>query len=206
MPTRQEQREATRARILKAAVTVFTDKGFNGASTRDIARAADTNQGLITYYFSSKESLWQAAADELFKTLDNRLQAKLSGELAELRATDSRQYAREFIKEYVRFVAEYPELFRMMVDEGKIADERMDWLVDTHIKPRFETLKSTLTDASSLSEQEVSHLFYIAAGAASLIFAVGPECRRLTGIDPKQDASIETHAKLVAELLIPEER
>jgi len=66
---RQKQRDATRARILEAAVQAFTEKGFHGASTRDIARLADTNQGLITYHFSSKEAQWRAAADTLFNDL-----------------------------------------------------------------------------------------------------------------------------------------
>jgi hypothetical protein len=41
------------------------------------------------------------------------------------------------------------------------------------------------------------------AGAASLIFAVAPECRRLTGLDPETEAAIESHADFVARLLVP---
>jgi hypothetical protein len=41
------------------------------------------------------------------------------------------------------------------------------------------------------------------AGAASLIFAVAPECRRLTGLDPETEQAIEAHADFVARLLVP---
>ncbi len=50
-------RRSTRDKILDAAEAVFADKGYNGASTRDIAAAADANLGMIPYYFGSKENL-----------------------------------------------------------------------------------------------------------------------------------------------------
>lgn len=47
----------TREKILDAAEALFADKGYNGASTRDIAAAASANLGMIPYYFGSKEKL-----------------------------------------------------------------------------------------------------------------------------------------------------
>jgi hypothetical protein len=41
------------------------------------------------------------------------------------------------------------------------------------------------------------------AGGGSLIFAVAPECRRLTGLEPGTDAASEAHAEFVARLLVP---
>jgi hypothetical protein len=40
-------------------------------------------------------------------------------------------------------------------------------------------------------------------GAGSLIFAVAPECRRLTGLDPETEQAVDAHAELVARLLVP---
>ena len=118
---RERQREATRERILEAAVETFAEKGFLGASTREIARRADTNQGLITYHFRSKDELWRAAADSIFE----RLGSQLADRLDALELSDPRERAREAIRQYVRFAAAHPELFRIMVDEGRVADDRM---------------------------------------------------------------------------------
>ncbi len=196
---RQIQREATRERILEAAVEAFAEQGFLGASTREIARRAGTNQGLITYHFKSKEELWRAAADSIF--------ARLGGQLAERLAApefaDPRERSREAIREYVRFAAAYPELFRIMVDEGRVAGERLEWLVDTHLRPRFEEISKGLLEVVGIDEALVPHAFYVLAGASSLIFAVAPECRRLTGLDPLRAEAIETHADYVAQLLVP---
>lgn len=196
---RERQREETRERILEAAVEAFAEMGFRGASTREIARRASTNQGLITYHFRSKEDLWRAAADGIFE----RLGAQLAERMEALDLTDPRERAREAIRQYVRFAAAHPELFRIMVDEGRVADDRMKWLVDTHLRPRFEVIAPGLMEVAGINEALVPHAFYAMAGAASLMFAVAPECRRLTGLDPRSAQAVETHADYVARLLVP---
>ena len=45
--------------ILDAAETLFASKGFEGASVRDIAKKANVNVAMISYYFGSKEKLLQ---------------------------------------------------------------------------------------------------------------------------------------------------
>jgi len=196
--TRSEQREATRERIVGAALEAFAEKGFHGASTRDIAQRARTNQGLITYHFRSKDELWQAAADRIFGMLAKRMTEQLSS----LASEDPRERAREAIRIYVRFAAAHPELFRLMVDEGKNSERRMRWLVDTHLKPRYDQFMG-LTRIGAFDEAVLPHVYYVMAGAGSLIFAVAPECRRLTGLDPETAAAIEAHAEFVARMLVP---
>lgn len=44
-----------RQRAIRAAATVFAEKGFYGASTRDIAEHMGIKQGSLYYYFKSKE-------------------------------------------------------------------------------------------------------------------------------------------------------
>ncbi len=43
--------------ILQAAAQVFAEKGFNGATIRDIARAAGVSEGSIYLYFKNKQDL-----------------------------------------------------------------------------------------------------------------------------------------------------
>lgn len=197
--TRERQREATRERILEAAVETFAEKGFTGASTREIARRAGTNQGLITYHFRTKDELWRAAADSIFEGLG----VQLAGRLDALDLGDPRERAREAIRVYVRFAAAHPELFRIMVDEGRVAGERLAWLVDTHLRPRFDLIARGMVEAAGVDASLLPHAFYALAGAASLIFAVAPECRRLTGLDPARVEAVETHAEFVARLIVP---
>ncbi len=50
-------------RLLETAIDQFGRMGFDGASTRDIARASDTAMSSITYHFGGKEGLYLACAD-----------------------------------------------------------------------------------------------------------------------------------------------
>jgi len=196
MTKRAEQREETRDRIIEAAADCFSGLGFRGASTREIARRAGTNQGLITYHFKSKDELWRAAADRIFQQLRTSLRASAAAATSE----DPKEQNRELIREFVRFSAAHPELFRMMVEEGKSDDPRMHWLVDTHLRHLYEGIPEFSAGPDGTLGP---HLYYMLAGAASVIFAVAPECRRLTGLDPTSDDAVETHANLVAHLMVP---
>ncbi|MBS1946860.1 MAG: TetR/AcrR family transcriptional regulator [Bacteroidetes bacterium] len=49
-----------REHILEVAEKLFGDKGFEGASVRDIAQHAKVNLAMISYYFGSKEKLLEA--------------------------------------------------------------------------------------------------------------------------------------------------
>ncbi|NML70566.1 TetR/AcrR family transcriptional regulator [Chryseobacterium sp. RP-3-3] len=45
--------------ILFAAERLFAEKGFEGTSTREISKAANVNISMISYYFGSKEKLYE---------------------------------------------------------------------------------------------------------------------------------------------------
>lgn len=50
---------STEDKILIAASKVFTEKGFSGTRTRDIAEEAGINLALLNYYFRTKEKLFE---------------------------------------------------------------------------------------------------------------------------------------------------
>ena len=50
---------STEEKILISASKVFTEKGFSGTRTRDIAEEAGINLALLNYYFRSKEKLFE---------------------------------------------------------------------------------------------------------------------------------------------------
>ena len=47
--------EGKRRQAIRSAASVFAEKGFHGASTRDIAERMGIKQGSLYYYFKSKE-------------------------------------------------------------------------------------------------------------------------------------------------------
>jgi AcrR family transcriptional regulator len=71
-----------RARIRDAALALFAERGMDGATIRDIAKAAGVSGGLVRHHFGSKEDL-RAACDSY--ALDQLMQIKeqaVDGQLA----------------------------------------------------------------------------------------------------------------------------
>jgi AcrR family transcriptional regulator len=50
----------TRDKILEAAIKLFSEKGFNGTTTKEIAELAEVNEALIFRHFSTKRELYGA--------------------------------------------------------------------------------------------------------------------------------------------------
>lgn len=68
--TRRERRAAARrAEILDAAAAVFSQNGYENATTREIAEMADVSEGTLYNYFDSKRALFLGVADAFADSL-----------------------------------------------------------------------------------------------------------------------------------------
>lgn len=66
--------EDTARRILLAAIEVFAEEGYEGASTRSLAGHAGINAPAIQYYFGSKEGLYRAVIAHIANLVEERLE------------------------------------------------------------------------------------------------------------------------------------
>jgi AcrR family transcriptional regulator len=89
-PRRPRNATATREAILRAALIAFTRYGYDGAGVREIARDAGVTAMLVNRYFGSKEALFTAAVEVIFR--EARL---LKGNAATLSREISRSLVRE---------------------------------------------------------------------------------------------------------------
>ena len=68
LPRKTQQRSLrTKQKLLDAALEAFSESGFKGTSTRDIAARAGVHHPLITYHFSNKDRLWRSAVKYVFQ-------------------------------------------------------------------------------------------------------------------------------------------
>ena len=61
--------DETSARIIEAALTLFGEQGYEGASTREIAELAGVNAPALNYYFKSKEGLYNACIEYMVEQI-----------------------------------------------------------------------------------------------------------------------------------------
>lgn len=168
----------------------FGARGFGGASTRAIAERAGVHQPQINYHFAGKDELWRAAVDHLFALLDTAL-AEVDGPEALVRA-------------FVTFAADHPELNRIMVQEATSGSGRLEWLVEHHVRARFDGLAALVEggEVQVLGTDDPLVAWYVLIGAASLLYVNAPEGRLLTGRDPMGAAVRAAHADAVVRMVL----
>ncbi len=198
--TQRSSADGTRERILAAALELFSERSFEGASTRLIAERAGVQQPLLAYHFGTKEDLWRTAVGQLFEQLAAVLEERVVG----LRGVEDETVARLVVAEFVRFSAEHPQLHRIIMQECKSEGNRLTWLVEQHVRPLYEgalALFEPLVASGKVRDLPPAHLYYLLTGAVATIFVLAPECRLLTGVDPADPAEVERHVEAVLSMV-----
>ncbi len=201
---RERQRDATRAAILASALTVFSEQGFEGAKTRDIAARAGVNHAMIPYHFKSKLELWKAAVRFMFERLAREVSFDL-GRIEREFGGDTRAFARAAFTEYVRYCARHPEHSRLVMQESVRDGDRLDWIsrhFTRYNRKASEALHLRLIQDGVLPQVDLPSLTYIMVGASQLFYALAPEVRRVWNLEPGRDAQIEAHIDAMLKLFI----
>lgn len=201
---RDRRKEATRAAILQAALQIFSEHGFNGASTRDIAARAGVNHALIKYHYQSKDLLWRAAVSYLFERQARELVFEPPEGPPKTRAA-RREAARESLRRYVLYCARYPEHARLMVQESVRDSERLQWAVDHFIRRTSRAAAAfvrALQDDDLLPIASAPALVYIIVGAAQSFYTLAPEVRRVWKMDPGDEKVMSAHVDALLAVFI----
>ena len=191
--------DETRERILAAALDVFSDRGFDGASTREIAPGG-RDPAVAQLPLHVQDRAVAGGGRRVFAALGRAMGAHAEG----LRGVDALTVARLLVREFVAFSARHPQLHRIITQESKLDGPRMDWLVERHVRPLYHAATAqfaALAEQGHMPAIPPAHLYYILTGAGATMFVLGPECRRLSGLDPASDEVIEAHADAVCLLL-----
>jgi len=109
---RRRDREATRARILGAAVIEFARFGLSEARGERIALRARSSERMLYYYFGSKEELFRAALESVYASLR---EAERSLRLDE---EDSLAALERFCRFVWRYYVEHPEFISLLNTEN----------------------------------------------------------------------------------------
>jgi AcrR family transcriptional regulator len=99
--------------ILIHATDVFCEKGYEGASMRDLSRASGMSLAGLYYYFESKERLLFLIQKHTFTTIVQRLKARLEG------VNDPEQQIRVFILNHLDYFLANPAAMKVLSHEAK---------------------------------------------------------------------------------------
>lgn len=189
--------------VLEAALTVFSDLGFAGASTRAIASRAGIEQGHLAYYFPSKLALWQ----QVIEAFAREGELYLAGHLTPDMLRDPRQAAQNVLPGYLRSYAENPRLTRLMLQEFSVLSERHAWVVETIGKPVWDRLRplfQALAGAGALGHATPEIAYFSMIGSALITFGNPDLIAAMTEADPRAPSWIERAIDhMIRQILIP---
>jgi AcrR family transcriptional regulator len=167
--------------IIEAAAAVLAREGYAGTSMKDIAREAGVAQGLIHYYFGSKEDLVlavvrQACAEMLEETRRSFSEAEghpLTRAWAGLQAAERRS-------------AERPELFRLLIEMVPLSHNNP--AVRSQMEELYANLVDEVTDmGDELNQQLPTPLPIPVRDLAGVIIAVIDGLAIRSEVDPQAD-------------------
>jgi AcrR family transcriptional regulator len=140
--------EATRARILAAAVQLVAERGIAGTTVRDVAAVSRVSLATVLHYFGSKDGLYaacvQAMDDELGTLRAGLLEAAAAG--TSPRDALARMVRRAWDFARVHRVA-HQIVLRMVLDEGGMPRARLDSL----LRPGLEDAEQILAPLLGVS-------------------------------------------------------
>ena len=128
--------------IIATAEKLFAEKGFDGASVRDIATEADVNVAMISYYFGSKEKLMEAVFEK--RTTDIRLKVE---NLIQNNNLSHLQKINILIDDYVDKFIHQQEFHKIMMREQMIEKNTpIAALIHELKKKNLESIKKLIQD------------------------------------------------------------
>jgi AcrR family transcriptional regulator len=111
LPTRFDQRLSE---ILAHATDVFDEKGYEGASMRDLSRASGMSLAGLYYYFESKEKLLYLIQRHTFNTILERLRTSLQG------VADPERRIRVFIANHLEYFLANQKAMKVLSHEDEV--------------------------------------------------------------------------------------
>jgi AcrR family transcriptional regulator len=125
--------------ILRHAEEIFAEKGFDGATVRDIADAAGVNVAMISYYFGSKEKLMEILFRERMNVVRSRLE-----DLINSKSLNPFQKIEVLVEEYISRVIQKQCFYRIMITEQVVNKNSVVVTYLKEIKLHYATLFSRL--------------------------------------------------------------
>ncbi len=114
---------------MAAARTLFAQRGVDAVGTREIAGAAGVTHGLVRHHFGSKQGVWQAVVDAADAEFAATLQPLADAITRTETESPCEPDTAAFIEGFIRACARQPDIARLLVHEGSVPNDRLDYLL-----------------------------------------------------------------------------
>ena len=183
-------------KIKAAAKKIFTQKGFAGTRTRDIAEEAGINLALLNYYFRSKQKLFDIIMLENFRHFIHGISIEVFDEKATIE-----QKLEKVIAAYIDFLSANPDLPLFILNELRGNPHSISKIIDEEVAPiRAQLFKQLQQNGKSTGIAPMEPLHFIAnlVGLTVFPFVARPILQRVTNVsDAKFKQLMQERKRLI---------
>jgi TetR/AcrR family transcriptional regulator len=194
---RQGDGDAVRLRVLDAAESVFAERGYRAATTREIAERAGIGKRMLFYYFPSKDAVYRAVLERV-----------ITGLVAiheQFRTDPAAIGVGEAVEGLTHFTAANLTAFKVWMREIIDGGPHLESLVRQHIEPLFargsEEVQRSI-EAGAFRAGDPMHVMVNVGGVSLFYFLLLPLLELIWDRDPLAPATIAERATAARALLL----
>ncbi len=191
MPTRTEQKHATRRAIMDAALSLSAGRGFSSLSLRSVAREAGIAPTSFYRHFADLDELGLALVDEVGMSLRQLVREAR-------RRVDDRgkgSVVRSSIETFLIFVERNQNLFRLLLGEGSGSTPHFRRAITKEIKRFTDDLAEDLIREAKATQRPIAHVNHAAEAMVTVAFNLGA-----SAIDLPQDERLAVIERIIIEV------
>lgn len=202
-PRKTQQRSLrTKRKLLDAALEAFSESGFKGTSTRDIAARAGVHHPLITYHFSNKDRLWRSAVKYVFEDFVAELQ---KAQHIHAGKSPKARFA-AMIHIYVRYAASHPALHKIVLQESAHQSPRLEWLSENFLNPLASAAGRHIAELQELGVTPPGDpliIYNMIRVSSGTLIALARELKSTSNIDLEDSENLDALADMIVKIYLP---
>ena len=169
MPTRSEQKQATRSAIIEAALKLSAERGFSSLSLRGVTKQAGIAPTSFYRHFASMDELGLVLVDEVGMSLrqlvrEARRRVDHSGEGSVIRVS---------IQTFLSYVEKNENLFRLLLGEGSGSPAHFRHAIAKEIRRFTDDLAEDLIREAEATGRPLAHVHHAAEAMVTVTFNLG---------------------------------
>ena len=181
--------------ILDVAERIFSEKGFDGASTRLISGEAGVNMAMLNYYFGSKEGLFLAIFERKIASFQNIMQNL--GNDTSMSAWDKMQtYIEMYGEKVVNSNCFQKLLYREMgMNRGNDLSDKLRDMLMKNVAEVDKIIREGITKGEFKKDIDIPMVIATLYGTKNYIINTPLMSSALLGYDIQDDKMIEAKLK-----------
>ena len=179
--------------IIEESEILFAENGFNGTSVREIAKNADVNLAMISYYFGSKDKLLEAIFIYRGETTKISLE-----KILQTPSLSSLQKIHNLIEHYVNRVVAHQAFYKILTREMVVnhTGETENIILETK-RRNLEIVQQIIAegqkDGTFKKKVDVPLLISVLSGTANSLLSSQKYYKKLSDLDHLNEDEFQKH-------------